>query len=122
MTLMEALQQHQQICDELYELSLEENRLLQQHKRAPASDLLERKRGLLDRLDSALKTLRAADPKDSRAPQARGALDRARSRILQILQLDKENEQLLVRFSLGSGAPGAPAPAHPGLLNIYTRL
>lgn len=122
MTLMEALRQHQQICDELHELSLEENRFLQQNHRAPAPALLERKRGLLKRLDSALAALRGADPGDARAPEARGALDKARSRILQILQLDKENEQLLVRFSLGSGAPRSAPPAHPGLLQIYSRL
>jgi hypothetical protein len=119
---MEALQQHQQICDELYELSLEENRFLQQHQRTPAPDLLERKRGLLSRLEAALTALRGAPARDSRAPQARGALERARSRILQILQLDRENEQLLTRYSLGSGAPKPAAPLHSGLLQIYSRL
>jgi len=56
----------------------------------------------------------------------RGALDKTRSRILQILQLDRENEQLLTRFSLASGAGGAlnTAPQAPpaGMLQkIYAR-
>jgi hypothetical protein len=119
---MEALQQHQLICDELYELSQEENRFLQQHQRPASPELVDRKRGLLARLDDALATLRGVSPKDAHAPQARGALDRARSRILQILQLDRENEQLLTRYSLGAGPVRPAAAAHPGLLQIYSRL
>jgi hypothetical protein len=122
MTFMEALQNHQQICDELYELAQEENRFLQQHQRPAAPALLDRKRGLLARLDAALSALRGVSPKDARAPQALGALDRARSRILQILQLDRENEQLLTRFSLGAGSARPAAAAHPGLLQIYSKL
>jgi hypothetical protein len=119
---MEALRQHQQICDELYELALEENRFLQQHQRPAEPALVERKRGLLARLDEALAALREAPAKDARAPQARGALDRARSRILQILQVDRENEQLLTRYSLGTGPSRPASPAHAGLLQIYSRL
>ena len=122
MTFMEALQNHQQICDELYELAQEENRFLQQHQRPAAPALLDRKRGLLARLDAALSALRGVSPKDARAPQALGALDRARSRILQILQLDRENEQLLTRFSLGAGSARPAAAAHPGLRQIYSKL
>jgi hypothetical protein len=119
---MEAIQSHQQICDELYELAQEENRFLQQHQRPAAPSLLERKRGLLARLGAALAALRAVPPRDARASQAGGALDRARSRILQILQLDRENEQLLTRYSLGAGAARPAAAAHPGLLQIYSKL
>jgi hypothetical protein len=126
MTSLEALQQHQKICDELYELALEENRFLQQHRRAPAAELLERKRALLASLDAALTALRAPPSGDHRGPEMRGALDKTRLRILQILQLDRENEQLLTRFSLASGAGGAlnTAPQAPpaGMLQkIYAR-
>ena len=51
MTPQQALQLHQQICDELHELALEENRFLQQHHRAPDQSLIDRKRELLGRLD-----------------------------------------------------------------------
>jgi hypothetical protein len=126
MTSLEALHQHQKICDELYDLSLEENRFLQQHRRAPAAELLDRKRGLLARLDAALTALRAPPDGDHRGPDVRAALDRTRQRILQILQLDRENEQLLTRFSLtraGGGSPDATAPAPPAgmLQKIYAR-
>jgi hypothetical protein len=129
MTPMEALQQHQQVCDELHALALEENRFLQQHQRVPDTALLERKRSLLARLDATLAALRSAPRPGTDAPVFRQALEKIRARILQILQLDRENEQLLLRFSLTGGrfAPAAvasatPAPASASLLQkIYQR-
>jgi hypothetical protein len=122
MTSTEALQQHQQLCDELYELALEENRFLQQHQRTPEPALLDRKRALLARLDETLAALREIPRGDARELALRGALDKTRSRILQILQVDKENEQLLLRHSLGRGPMTAAAPVDPGMLQrIYAR-
>jgi hypothetical protein len=121
---LEALQQHTQICDELYTLALEENRFLQQHRRTPEATLLDRKRALLARLDDTLSALRTAPRSGAREPAFKQALDKTRSRILQILQLDKENEELLTRFSMSRGegaAPASPAVA-PGMLQkIYSR-
>ena len=123
MTPLQALQLHQQICDELHELALEENRFLQQHQRAPDSTLIDRKRGLLARLDEALSALRTAAEGDTSQPAMRQGLDKARARILQILQLDKENEQLLLRYSLAAGRPTAPSSQVPAsiLQKIYQR-
>lgn len=124
MTPMQALQQHLQVCDELHSLALEENRHLQQHQRAPEAPLLERKRSLLTRLDETLQALRQASKENIRPVEFRQALDKTRSRILQILQLDKENEQLLLRYSLAGGRPAAPAvfTAPPSMLQkIYSR-
>jgi hypothetical protein len=121
---MEALLQHQQLCDELHELALAENSFLQQHRRAPGAPLLERKRSLLARLDDTLAALRSAPASGSRASGFRAALEKTRSRILQVLQLDRENEQLLLRYSLSPGrtAAPAPAPAAPSVLQrIYQR-
>ena len=122
MTPLEALQQHTQICDELYALALEENRFLQQNRRPPDASLLDRKRSLLARVDETLEALRAAPRGGGRDPDFRAALDKTRSRILQILQLDRENEQLLTRFSLSGGpSPSAPAVAAGMLQKIYSR-
>jgi hypothetical protein len=122
MTPQEALQQHAQICDELYALALEENRFLHQYQRPPDAPLLDRKRALLARVDEALAALRSAPRGGAREPALRAALDKTRSRILQILQLDRENEQLLTRFSLSRG-PVQAAPAVPAgmLQKIYAR-
>lgn len=124
MTPMEALQKHQQVCDELHALALDENRHLQQHRRAPDAPLLERKRTLLSRLDDTLLALRTASREGVGASDFRQAIEKTRSRILQILQLDKENEQLLLRFSLaGNRANENTSPAaSPSLLQkIYQR-
>ena len=121
---MEALQQHQQVCDELHTLALDENRHLQQYRRAPDAPLLERKRTLLSRLDDTLLALRTASREGVGASDFRQAIEKTRSRILQILQLDKENEQLLLRYSLaGNRLAGDVAPAVPPsvLQKIYQR-
>jgi len=120
MTSPDPLSLHQQICDELYALALDENRFLQQEKRPPQAALLERKAGLLLRLDQSLAALRAAPRPD---PARRSALDKARSRIMQILQLDRENEQLLLRYSLARAPVPAAASQPPAatLDKLYAR-
>ena len=124
MTPMQALQQHQELCNELHQLALEENSFLQQHRRTPDAALLERKKGLLARLDETLAALRAVPRNSADSAAFRAALDKTRARILQILQLDKENEQLLLRFSLAGASGAATAPAAPSasmLQKIYQR-
>lgn len=108
MTLADALTQHLCLCDDLYQHALEENRFIQRERRPPDEILRERKLDLSSRLDGSLAALRAA----ARVPGARGGelLERARSRSLQILHLDRENEQLLLRCSL---APARPSVAQP---------
>lgn len=123
MTPMEALLLHQQLCDELHELALAENSFLQQHRRAPEAALLDRKRALLTRLDETLAALRGVAGAHANNT-FRAALEKTRSRILQVLQLDRENEQLLLRYSLASRPAATPAPAAPSpsmLQKIYQR-
>lgn len=123
MSTQETLQKHQQVCDELYQLALDENRHLKQHRRAPDSTLLDRKRVLLEQLDQTLTSLRTSNAGGEAARESRALVEKIRSRILQILQLDKENEQLLLRASLSRGVEPAtaPAPATALLQKIYGR-
>lgn len=117
MTNQETLPQHLQVCDEFYQLALEDNRQLKEHGRIPAPALLERKRALLARLEQNLASLRTLASVGS---DQRQLVEKVRGRILQILQLDKENEQLLLRASLRRGLePAAPPPAM--LRKIYAR-
>jgi hypothetical protein len=110
MSLDELLTTHLLICDELYRLALEENRHLQREKRPPDESSRERRQELARRLQASHQALRNYQP----APGVRGGekLEQARSRSLQILHLERENEQLLLRCSLPSLAPAAP-PASP---------
>jgi hypothetical protein len=124
MNQLETIQEHHQLCDEIHQCVLDENRFLRQQQRAPDAAFLDRKRTLLARLDTSLAALRAVPAASARDPQARDQLERTRARILQILQLDKENEQLLLRCSLARPAPAggaAPAASVTMLQKIYAR-
>ena len=124
MTPHTALAEHHQLCDELHQLTLDENRFLRSQQRAPEAGLLTRKRALLEKLDQTLGALRAVPAASARDPETRDQLEKTRARILQILQLDKENEQLLLRYSLAQGraeATPTPSPSVTMLQRIYAR-
>ena len=127
MSQFEAVQEHHQLCDEIHQCVLDENRFLRQQQRAPDAAFLERKRTLLARLDTTLAALRAVPEASARDPETRERLEKTRARILQILQLDKENEQLLLRCSLttsrpaGGGPSLAPTASVTMLQKIYAR-
>ena len=126
MTPTEALQNHLSLCDEVHQLALEENRFLKQNQRPPDATLLDRKRGLLVRLDESLSAIKAGvatAPTGRPDPARKEIIEKSRAKILQILHLDRENEQLLLRFSL-SARPAAPAPVAPpvsAVQRIYDR-
>jgi len=120
MTPTEALQNHLSLCDEIHQLALEENRFLKQNQRPPDTALLDRKRGLLARLDeslAALKTVGDPTPGGRPDPARKEIIEKARAKILQILHLDRENEQLLLRYSLGVRPP-APVPPTPPISQV----
>jgi hypothetical protein len=122
----EAVREHHQLCDEIHQCVLDENRFLRQQQRVPDAASLERKRTLLARLDATLAALREVPAASARDPETRAQLEKTRARILQILQLDKENEQLLLRCSLAATRPpGGETPAPTAsvamLQKIYAR-
>lgn len=113
--MREVLERHQRICDDLYQLALDENQFLLEKKRPFGTDLLERRQALLDQLTGNLDALKQAlAPNPGEAREMAELKERIRQRILQILHLDRENEKLILRFSLQSrGGPVAPAPPAP---------
>lgn len=123
MTHSEILLQHQQVCDEIHQLALEENRFLKQHQRISDASFMERKKALLARLDQSLTDLKTCttSPGSAEKPDA-AAVEKARARIMQILHLDRENEQLLFRYSLGAGPrPASVKPPPSQLQRLYDR-
>src|SRR5258708_16959776 len=123
MTPTEALQKHRQHCDELYTLTLEENRFLKEQRRPPEASLVARKRDLLERLTQSLDNIRAVGSGTVGDTARKEAIEKARERILQILHLDRENEQLLMRSSLSRVAKSSSQPtASPAQLQkLYER-
>jgi hypothetical protein len=120
MSLAETLTHHLALCDELHQLCLEENRILKQQRHAPDAEWRERKLALAVRFEASLASLRAR-------PTAVGEhggelLERTKQRSLQILHLDRENEQLLLRCSLSPPRPETPQPiSTAGALRAYGR-
>ena len=126
MNQLATLQQHHTLCDEIHAAVLSENRFLRQPQRAPDAALTEHTRALLATLDESLAALRELPAASARDPETRAQLEKTRARILQIIQLDKENEQLLLRCSLTAGRPPTSGEAKPVgsvsmLQKIYAR-
>ncbi|HEY1763981.1 MAG TPA: hypothetical protein VGF85_03595 [Opitutaceae bacterium] len=121
MTIEEAIQNHRAICDDLYGLAVEENRFLQEQHRPAEPALIERRRAVLKRLDEAVTALRSLPAGGVKDPGRRDALEKTQARIMQILQIDRENEQLLTRYSLSRGTPPPSAAVDRGILQrIYS--
>ena len=122
MTHPDPLQNHRKLCDDLYQLALEENRFLKEQGRPPARELVERKQALLVRLDESLAALRAASRDQPAADGAHETAEHTKARILQFLHLDRENEQLLLRYSLAPKPPPiGPAASTTNLQRTYQR-
>lgn len=128
--MREVLERHQQICDDLYQLALDENQFLQTQKRPIAGEYISRKQALLDELtgnlDAFRESLADAGP---RAKELAPLRDRVLQRIQQIIHLDRENEKLLLKYSLPSRTPATPAtPVAPnpamagGIARLYGKV
>lgn len=122
MDLAQTLEAHLSLCERLYQLCLEEQRWLQTEQCPPAAELQERKRALNQAFDESLARLRALP---TGSPERGGErLARARAKSLQILHLDRQNEQLLLRCSLAPVRPAntrSPAPAPAAAARLYGR-
>ncbi|RME67968.1 MAG: hypothetical protein D6781_12015 [Verrucomicrobia bacterium] len=109
------LREHLALCAELHALLLEENRIMRVDGTPPPEDLLAKKKEFLPRLDASLARLRTINESARRLGQAeRDAVKEARSRLMQILMLDRENERLLLKASLPANLKAAYTPAVPG--------
>lgn len=123
-TLPGALREHTEVCEEIYELMLDENRLLKSVGGHPDERILKRKRALLAALTPALAQLREAGAKrEGVSPEVRGKMEKAQQTILKALLLDRENEQLLLKSPLSTRpANAAPRPAAAQLQRAYEKF
>ena len=115
MNLADTLHQHLLLCEEIHMLLLEENRILQTTQRPPNTAFLTRKSKLLPKLDAGRVALSIARMgAQCEVPMQHVALDRLQKKMLSILLLDRENEKLLLKYSLQAGAlrVGAKPRAH----------
>lgn len=126
--MREVLERHQRICDDLYQLSLDENKFLLEQKRTFGAELLQRRQALLDQLSTNLDALKQAiAPAPGEARALAELKEKVRQRILQIIHLDRENEKLILRYSLQSRGPaaaqGTPTPPPAGsVARLYSKV
>ena len=121
MNLPESLNTHTALCEEIYDLMLEENRHLRSSGKPPADALLSRKGALLGTLSFSLERMRAALAGAlPTSAELRQCVQRAQQTILKALLLDRENEQLLLKCTMQK-RPAAPAtrPALSQLQRAY---
>ena len=121
MNILETLQAHTDVCEEMYRLMLELNRTLKAGMQLPDSALLDRQRAGLATLEHSLTALRSHGGRaGNSSPELRSALEKCQRTILKALLLDRENEQLLLKNAMVRPRAAAPAKAAPGhLARIY---
>ena len=117
------LDEHAALCEQTWQLILEENRLLKTCGQPPDQSFLDRKRRLVTRLDASLSALREQGPKaKSEIPMCRSLMEKAQQIILKTLLLDRENEQLLLKCTMSTRPSNkAPKPSANHLQKLYQR-
>ncbi|MBN2068970.1 MAG: hypothetical protein JW739_04970 [Opitutales bacterium] len=95
------IRRHLDLCDQVYTVLNEENRILRGTGQVPEAAFLERKRALLPQLTESvdeLKQLRASEP--HLGPILKDLVESAQKKLMKIFLLDRENEQLLLKASM----------------------
>jgi len=104
MSLPGTLHHHAEICEEMHQIFLLENRCLKGTGKPPDDALLQTKRSKLAELTASLAAIQAATFIHP-TPEIRAAAAKAQQIILKALLVDRENEKLLLK------AISAPIPA-----------
>jgi flagellar biosynthesis/type III secretory pathway chaperone len=120
MNTLAALEHYNSLCDEIDSFMNDENA----HLRSSGSEdarLAERKSALVAKLDTALQRLRAAGPVKSADHAAScEARKRVLAKIMKLLLLSRESEQLLLKNSVRSMPRfEAPQPSASRLASTY---
>lgn len=97
---------HSLLCEEVYNLMIEENRVLRGTGRIAQWEVLEKKRLLLRALEDSLLTMRQSTSvaKAPKTPALKAVATKAQRVLLKAMLLDKENEQLLLKHALSSSS------------------
>ncbi len=98
----EVVQKHFDLCVEVHSVLIEENRILKSSASVPSEEFLQKKEKLLPMLDQSLEGLKSVQVElISPFGNTKALIKKAQNKLLQILYLDKENEEILLRNSLG---------------------
>lgn len=95
------LQAHADICDEMHQVILEENRYLKTNGRPPEESFLVRKRNALMTLTGSVTMLQQLSAQArSTVPAIKALIEKVQQTIMRALLVDRENEQLLLKCSM----------------------
>ncbi len=95
------LKEHIRLCEDLHELFIEEGRIMRSTGSPPDDAFLEKKQKFLPILDQGLELLKRINEDPASFPRGVGSLvEEARSQLMKLMMLDRENERLLLKTSL----------------------
>ncbi len=105
-SMVDLICSHSLLCEEVYNLMIEENRVLRGTGRIAQWEVLEKKRLLLRALEDSLLTMRQSTSvaKAPKTPALKAVATKAQRVLLKAMLLDKENEQLLLKHALSSSS------------------
>jgi len=118
----EVVDKHLTLCEDILGILNEENRMLRREPPKVEDSLLEEKRALLPQLDeslAALKALHEANP--DLHSTVKEKLKSAEKKIMRILLLDRENEQLLLKSLLPKVGKPTVKPSMNSIKGIYEK-
>ena len=96
----EVLKQHLELCNDVHQLLLEENTWLKVQKKVPEMQFLDKKKTIVERLESSLANLKKLKPEFfSPFDESKKLVGESHAKLLQIFYLDRENEELLVKLN-----------------------
>ncbi|OHE70864.1 MAG: hypothetical protein A2007_04890 [Verrucomicrobia bacterium GWC2_42_7] len=99
------VQDHLDVCEETYALLLEENGLLRHQEKGLDSTFLEKKQLLLEKLEKSVIALQEMNKeKFAKTEKFQNLINATQKKLMKIFLLDRENEQLLLKFSLQAHA------------------
>jgi hypothetical protein len=121
MNTLEALEKFSLLCDELASSQQAENTLLRSRPLSgtTAESAVSRQKEISARLDGMLAEVRQANPSGAaERSKARALRDRVMQKILKLMLLSRESEQLLLR-STSVPAAAAPKPSIHRVADVY---
>ena len=122
-SVLDLIWSHSSLCEEVYNVLLDENRVLRESGELAQSGVLEKKRMLLSGLEESLMRMRQAVQTARPAKNAalRSVAGKAQRVLLKAMLLDKENEQLLLKHALSSSGGAAQLSPKPTAKQVKKR-
>ncbi|MEM9158927.1 MAG: hypothetical protein AAGB46_07725 [Verrucomicrobiota bacterium] len=109
------LREHVRLCSDLHDLFIEEGKIMRATGSPPDEEFLVKKQEFLPVLDKGIELLKEINDKPDEFPRALSSLvEEARSQIMKLMMLDRENERLLLKTSLPPKMKEAYTKVAPG--------